>query len=170
VKLGNAIKSLDKSLHSTKYFKTLEAVYPIVKKTAIGQPAIEFAQNDPDGKPINLSDFRGKVVLVDFWAAWCGPCRAENPNVVEAYKKFKSKGFTVLGVSLDKDKAKWLEAIEKDGLTWPQVSDLKYWDNAVAKMYGVRAIPANVLVGKDGKILAKNLRGDKLHEKLAELL
>lgn len=169
-KLEAAINSLDKSLDDNMYVQNMRKVLVVAKKTAIGQTAMDFTQNDVDGKPVSLSDFRGKVVLVDFWAAWCGPCRAENPNVVEAYNKFKSKGFTVLGVSLDKTKDKWVEAIEKDGLTWTQVSDLKYWDNEVSTMYGVRAIPANVLVGKDGKILAKNLRGDALHEKLAELL
>ena len=169
-KLEAAINSLDSSLDNNTYVTNMKNVLLIAKKTAIGQKAMAFTQNDTEGKPVNLSDFLGKVVLVDFWAAWCGPCRAENPNVVEAYNKFKSKGFTVLGVSLDKDKARWLEAIKKDELPWTQVSDLKYWDNEVSTMYGVRSIPANILVGKDGTILAKNLRGDALHEKLAELL
>ncbi len=169
-KLEAAINSLDASLNNTKYVTTLKSTLLVAKKTAVGVMAMDFTQNDVNGKPVSLSDFRGKVVLVDFWAAWCGPCRGENPNVVAAYNKYKSKGFTVLGVSLDKDKARWLEAIEKDGLTWTQVSDLKYWDNEVSKMYGIRGIPANILVGKDGKILAKNLRGDALPEKLAEIM
>ncbi len=169
-KLEATINSLDSSLDNNKYVKNMKTVLLTAKKTTIGQKAMVFTQNDPDGKPVSLSDFIGQVVLVDFWAAWCGPCRAENPNVIEAYKKYKSKGFTVLGVSLDKDKDRWLEAIEKDGLPWTQVSDLKYWDNEVSAMYGVRSIPANILVGKDGTILAKNLRGDKLHEKLTEVL
>lgn len=169
-KLEAAVNSLDKSLFETTLVKNTVSTLLIAKKTAIGQPAMDFSQNDPDGKAVKLSDFKGQVVLVDFWASWCGPCRAENPNVVEAFKKFKSKGFTVLGVSLDKEKDKWLQAIEKDELTWTHVSDLKYWDNEVSTMYGVRGIPANILVGKDGKILAKNLRGKDLHEKLAEVL
>jgi peroxiredoxin len=138
--------------------------------TAVGNMAPDFTQNDPNGKPVSLKDFRGKYVLVDFWASWCGPCRAENPNVVAAYKKFESKNFTVLGVSLDNNKAKWLEAIEKDGLEWTHVSDLKYWNNAVAKQYDINAIPANLLIDPSGKIVAKNLRGETLHKKLDELL
>ena len=126
--------------------------------------------NDRDGKPFSLSSTRGKLILVDFWASWCGPCRRENPNVVKAYSKFHAKGFDVFGVSLDKDKDKWLEAIKKDNLTWNHVSDLKGWGNQAAKLYGIRAIPSNLLLDKQGKILAKNLRGEDLIKKLTEVI
>jgi peroxiredoxin len=143
-----------------------------LERVAIGATAPDFTQNTPDGKPLALSSLRGKYVLIDFWASWCGPCRRENPNVVTAYNKFKDKGFTILGVSLDKDTGReaWLKAIEKDGLAWNQVSDLKYWQNAAAKDYGVQAIPQNFLIDPNGKIVATNLRGEKLQETLSQLL
>lgn len=140
--------------------------------TGIGKIAPDFSQNDTLGKPVSLKDFRGKYVLVDFWASWCAPCRRENPNVVKAFNQYKDKGFTVLGVSLDQagKKDAWLKAIHDDGLIWTHVSDLKYWNNEVAKLYDVKAVPVNFLVGPDGRIIAKNLRGEALHKKLAELL
>lgn len=163
-------KAMDPSIANSPYVKNLAERETILAKVEPGQPAPEFTMNDTTGKPISLSSFKGKVVLVDFWASWCGPCRAENPNVVAAYKRFNSKGFTVFGVSLDTDKGKWQNAIAKDGLTWTHVSDLIGWDNAAAKQYGVMSIPANFLVDKEGKIIGSSLRGDDLVKKLEEVL
>lgn len=135
-----------------------------------GQLAPNFSQKDPNGKDISLSSFRGKYVLVDFWASWCGPCRRENPYVVKAYERFKDKNFTILGVSLDNSKDAWLKAIKADKLTWTHVSDLKGWKNEVAVLYSVRSIPTNYLLDPDGRIIAKNLRGSDLEKVLAEHL
>lgn len=135
----------------------------------IGGTAPDFTQKTPEGTDLKLSDLRGKVVMIDFWASWCGPCRRENPNVVRLYNQYKSKGFEILGVSLDNTKDRWLQAIQQDGLTWKHVSDLKYWQNEAAQIYGVRAIPQTVLLDAEGKIIARNLRGPALEEKLAEL-
>jgi thiol-disulfide isomerase/thioredoxin len=137
---------------------------------AIGTDAMDFTQNDTSGKAVTLSSFKGKYVLVDFWASWCGPCRMENPNVVSMYKKFKGKNFTVLGVSLDKSREPWLKAIKDDGLAWTQVSDLKYWYNEAALKYHVQSIPTNYLIDPAGKIVGRNLRGPELQAKLCELL
>jgi peroxiredoxin len=143
----------------------------IAKTTAIGRYAMDFTQNDTLDHPVSLSSFKGKYVLVDFWASWCGPCRAENPNVVNTFNKYKDKNFTILSVSLDRpgEKARWLKAIHDDQLTWNHVSDLQYWNNAVAKQYGIQAIPQNLLLDPEGKIIAKNLRGDELEQKLGEV-
>jgi thiol-disulfide isomerase/thioredoxin len=126
--------------------------------------------NNTKGNAISLSSFKGKYVLVDFWASWCGPCRAENPNVVKAYRKFHSKGLDILGVSLDDEKEKWADAIKKDNLNWAQVSDLKGWQNAAAVLYGVQGIPMNFLIDRQGKIAGKGLRGEDLEKTLEEEL
>lgn len=162
----------DESLRQSDLGKELGARIAKVKKTQEGAPAPDFTQLDPNGKPVKLSDFRGKYVLLDFWASWCGPCRRENPNVVKAYNAYKDKGFTVLGVSLDKpdDREKWLAAIEKDGLPWTQVSDLKAWENEAAKLYEVNAIPMNFLIDPNGNIIAKYLRGDALEAALKKVM
>lgn len=148
------------------------AHYAIQKSlvTAIGSEAPDFTLKDEDGKEVALSSFKGQYVLVDFWAAWCGPCRRENPNLVQTYQDFKDKNFTVLGVSLDQSRDRWLEAIEQDKLMWTQVSDLKGWASEAAALYSITSIPANFLLSPSGKIIAKNLRGEALRMKLQEVL
>jgi peroxiredoxin len=153
------------------YAKELTKKVNVLKSVAIGQPYIDFTMNDPDGNPVSLSSYVGDgYVLIDFWAGWCNPCRQENPNLVENYKKYADKGFEIFGVSLDKTRESWVEAIEADGITWPQVSELNYWDCSARDLYGFNSIPHNVLIDPDGIIIAKNLRGEKLSDTLADLL
>lgn len=161
---------LSPSLDSCPYVKDLDQIIRQLEDVEIGKVAPEFTLPDPEGNPVSLSDLRGKYVLIDFWAAWCPPCRRENPNVVAAFNEYKDKGFTVLGVSLDFNKNSWLKAIEDDHLTWTHVSDLKYWDSEIPALYGVRGIPANVLIDPNGVILAKNITGEELHTVLKEFI
>ncbi len=169
--LSNHINDLDPKLFETDIIKSLQERVVALEKVAIGKVAPDFTMNDTEGNPVKLSDIVGpKLLLMDFWAAWCGPCRAENPNVVKVYNEFHDKGFDVLGVSLDSNREDWLKAISDDQLTWHHVSDLKYWENEAAQLYAVNAIPANFLLDSEGVIIAKNLRGDDLRKKVAELL
>ncbi len=168
--LDEVASSYSDNISESKYVKNIKDRVATLKRSAVGQKYIDFTLDDPEGNPIALSsDVDGKYVLVDFWASWCSPCRAENPNVVEAYNKYHDKGFDVFGVSFDKDHAKWVEAIEKDGLTWTHVSDLKYWASAAGKLYGIQSIPQNILLNPEGIIIEKNLRGQALQDKLAEI-
>lgn len=160
---------LSNKLPGSKYLERLKQEIDSYSRLMVGTEAPDFTFNTPEGKPLTLSSFRGKVVLIDFWASWCGPCRKENPNVVRVYNKFNKKGFEILGVSLDEDRDRWIDAIKKDGLVWNHVSDLKGWQSEACRLYGIDAIPLTVLLDKEGKIIAKNLRGASLEQKLEEI-
>jgi peroxiredoxin len=168
-KVQQVFKKLSPRLRNSKAGKDLSGLIDDAGASAIGTMAADFTQHDTSDSPVKLSDLRGKYVLLDFWASWCGPCRAENPNVVKAYAKYHSKGFEILAVSLDSKKEAWLKAIQDDKLTWKHVCDLKGWHNEVATLYGIRAVPENLLIDPTGKIIAKKLRGETLENKLAEI-
>lgn len=167
--LNSYIENWD-AFKGTVCYNEIKKVADIKSKTDKGAAAPEITMATPEGESLSLSSLKGQYVLIDFWASWCGPCRRANPGVVELFNKYSEKGFTVLGVSLDNKKEDWLKAIEDDKLTWPHVSDLKGWKNAAAVEYGIRSIPASVLVDKEGNIIGKNLTEEELDEKLSELL
>jgi peroxiredoxin len=169
--LESYINALDTAVANTPVIKDLKERAEKMKEVSVGQKAPDFTLNDPEGKPVSLySKVGSKLLLVDFWAGWCGPCRQENPNVVKIYKEFNKKGFDILGVSLDQKRDEWVQAISDDHLAWTHVSDLQYWNNTAARLYAVNAIPANFLLDQNGTIIARNLRGDDLYNKVKEIL
>ena len=175
-KITTYFNGLDKELKANKHGKKIKSQLDVINKpaapvgVAVGSVAPEFSAPDPSGKMVSLKQSMGKVTLIDFWASWCNPCRAENPNNVALYNEFHAKGLNIIGVSLDKDGAKWKEAIAKDKLAWPQISNLKYWDEPIRVTYGVESIPATFLLDANGTVVAKDLTGAALKAKVAELL
>ncbi|RIH66846.1 TlpA family protein disulfide reductase [Mariniphaga sediminis] len=170
--LDELVINLDPQLNAVPSIVQLKKRLEKLRTVAVGQIAPDFTMNDPDGNPVKFSEVyaQNEYTLLDFWAAWCGPCRAENPNIVAVFNEYKDKGFSVFGVSLDREKDAWLKAIEDDNLTWLHVSDLAYWKNAAAQLYAVNSIPSSLIVDKNGKIVAKNKRGEELRQTVSELL
>ncbi len=170
----NSIDSItgnfDESIYGSRYYNKLNERVEILKRVDVGQSIVDFTSNDTTGNPVTLSSLKGKYLLMDFWASWCDSCRRENPNVVSVYNDYKDKNFDVIGISFDNDEEKWKQAIIDDSLTWTHVSNLKGWKCEAGKLYGVRSIPHSILVDPDGNIIAKNLKGEKLREKISELL
>ena len=167
--LKDLANKFEQELPNSRYTQQFVSQINALSKLAIGMPAPDIALPNPEGDTVRLSSLRGKYVMIDFWAAWCKPCRMENPNVVRLYDEYKDKGFEIYGVSLDRTKDAWVDAIAQDNLTWKHVSDLQYFNSEAAALYNINAIPATVLLDKEGKIIAKNLRGPALEEKLAEI-
>lgn len=170
IELRTLFKSLDRDVRKSKQGKAFEFYLKRLENASVGKKAPGITQLTPEGEPLSLSELRGKYVLIDFWAAWCPDCRRENPALVKTYAEFSGKNFEILGVSFDRKHEDWVKAIEKDKLTWKHVSDLQSWQNAAGTIYGVRSIPQNVLVDPEGIIVARNVHGEDLNNKLRELL